>query len=70
VAGIEVRPRGGVRSACNIPLMSIYQVIALVTLIWVALALLLGVTLSVWIRRINRYSPEPTELVTRSRQAA
>ena len=50
--------------------MSIYQVIALVTLIWVALALLLGVTLSVWIRRINRYSPEPTELVTRSRQAA
>ena len=50
--------------------MSIYQVIALVTLVWVVLAFLLGITLSVWIRRINRYTPEPTELVTRSRQAA
>jgi len=50
--------------------MSIYQVIALVALVWVVLALLLGITLSAWIRRINRYTPEPTELVTRSRQAA
>lgn len=47
--------------------MSIYQAIALVTLVWVVLAFLLGITLSAWIRRINRYSPEPTELVTRSR---
>jgi len=50
--------------------MSIYQVIALVILVWVVLAFLLGITLSAWIRRINRGSPEPTELVTRSRQAA
>ncbi|MBA2332490.1 MAG: hypothetical protein H0V94_06865 [Actinobacteria bacterium] len=50
--------------------MSIYQVVALVTAVWVVLALILGLTLSVWIRRINRYTPEPTELLSRSRQAA
>ncbi len=50
--------------------MSIYQVVALVALVWVVLAMFLGIVLSVWIRRINRYSPEPTEMLTRSRQAA
>ena len=50
--------------------MSTYEVVAVIALAWFALALLLGFTLSVWIRRINRYTPEPAELLHRRRQAA
>jgi hypothetical protein len=54
--------------------MSAVELVALIVLAWFALALFLGLTLSVWIRRINRYSPEPSELLhqrhDRRRQAA
>ena len=50
--------------------MSTYEILAVVALAWFALALVLGLTLSVLIRRINRYTPEPAELLHHRRQAA
>ncbi len=54
--------------------MTTVELVALIVLAWFALALFLGLALSVWIRRINRYSPEPAELLhqrhDRRRQAA
>jgi hypothetical protein len=52
--------------------MTTVELVVLIALAWFALALFLGLTLSIWIRRINRYSPEPAELLQqhRRRQAA
>jgi len=50
--------------------MSTYEVVAVIALAWFALALFLGLTLSVWIRSINRYTPEPAELLRRRRRVA
>jgi hypothetical protein len=50
--------------------MTTVELVALIVLAWFALALFLGLTLSVWIRRINRYTPEPELLHQPSRRQA
>jgi len=47
--------------------MSIQHVVVLVALAWVVLALSVGITLGVLIRRLKLYTPEPTALRRRSR---
>ncbi len=50
--------------------MTTVQLVLVVASLWLVLAVALGLVLSVWIRRINRYTPEPASLPHRRSQAA